>query len=57
MSLTEDFHQFLSAEEKRSSFARLRTEYLDQFARIKAPRFQRAKKPEDRKLPSLAHEL
>ena len=57
MSLTEDFYEFLSVEEKRSSLARLRKEYLDQYSSISAPRFQRAKKPEDRTLPSLAHEL
>jgi hypothetical protein len=57
VGLTHDFYEFLSVEEKRSSFARLRRECLDQYSSISAPRFQRAKKPEDRKLPSLAHEL
>jgi hypothetical protein len=57
VSLTEDFYEFLAMEEKRSAFARLRKEYLDQYSAISAPRFRRAKKPEDRTLPSLAQEL
>jgi chromatin segregation and condensation protein Rec8/ScpA/Scc1 (kleisin family) len=57
VGLTEDFREFLAMEEKRSSFARLRREHLDQYSSISAPRFQPAKKPEDRTLPSLAEEL
>jgi hypothetical protein len=57
VSLTHDFYEFMAMEEKRSAFARLRKEYLDQYWRISAPRFQRAKRPEDRTLPSLVEEL
>ena len=56
MGLTQDFYEFFSAEEKRRSLRRLRKEYLDQYSAIKAPRFQCAKRPEDRTLPSLAVE-
>jgi len=55
--LTQDFYEFLSLEEKRRSLRRLRTECLDQLWLISAPRFQRAKRLEDRTLPSLADEL
>jgi len=51
MGLADDLYGYLRDEELKSSFERVLFEYVDQLGRIRAPRFQRAKKPEDRTLP------
>jgi hypothetical protein len=57
MSLGEDLNEFLRTEELRACFERAKIEYFDQVVDLKAPRFRRAKKPEDRTLPPEAEEL
>jgi hypothetical protein len=57
MSLGEDLYEFLRTEELRASFKRAKIEYFDQVVALKAARFRRAKKPEDRTLPPEAEEL
>jgi hypothetical protein len=57
MDLGDDLYEYLRDAELKSSFERVKMEYLDQLAHIRGPRFRRAEKPEDRTLPSLAEEL
>jgi hypothetical protein len=57
MGLADDLYGYLRDEELKSSFKRVLFEYVDQLGRIRAPCFQRAKKPEDRTLPPEAELL